>query len=157
MRKCVKAIACLVLLVGMTGCTVGAPQESQPNGVQKSGTASRPIYKTTHGVVDPLSEITDKYNSEFVSSSVGVVLHKSGKGPTAYPVSITQGTPSVRAYIACSPESKFTVRIGKRFSGTCASTFQNFADIPPQNAQRVNVEIPSNTNFTILVISTPSQ
>jgi hypothetical protein len=147
-------LAASVLLTGAAGCTPG--HTTSPGVAVPTHTGSTPPGVTNATIVDPLSEITDKNNKRYVADSVGTILHVNGSGPSRYKVSIDKGTRSVRAYIACIPESHYTVTINKSFSGECAETFQAYADIPVQsgNVDAV-VNVPNGTQFILAVIPTP--
>jgi hypothetical protein len=109
------------------------------------------------GIVDPIAEITDESDARYVASDVSPILDKRSRGPKTFSVDITAGTNSVRVYMACVPTSHFKVTIGKWFSGGCASTFQNWADIPLSGAESVtvDVDVPAKTRYSVLVIPTP--
>jgi hypothetical protein len=147
-------LAASLLLTGAAGCTSG--HTTSPGFAEPTHTGSTPPGDTNATIVDPLSEITDKNNERYVADSVRPILHANGSGPFRYKLSIDNGTHSVRAYIACTPESPYTVIINKSFSGECAKTFQAYADIPVQSGN-VNaiVTVPNGTQFILVVIPTP--
>ncbi len=111
--------------------------------------------QTVGGIVDPLGEITNENDERFVAPRVNTLVHVRARGPRSFPIDITSGTKSVRAYLACKPDATFRVKVGKAFNGPCSSSFQNFADIPPAGAKSVSVRVPSNTEYVLLIISTP--
>jgi hypothetical protein len=149
--KKIAMMAALVVLVALAGCTTtGSPTPpSRPPSSAK--------LTAIGGIVDPIAEITDKSDARYIASDISPILNKRSQGPKTFSVDITGGTKSVRVYIACVPTSHFKVTIGKWFSGGCASTFQNWADIPQSGAEgvTVNVDVPAKTRYSVLVIPTP--
>ncbi len=136
-----------LLLPGIAGCTP-KPATSQPSASAGADAGA---------LVDPLSQITDKRDPDYVAESIQPILHAEGLGPSSYEVHIDTETHSVRAYIVCAPDSAFTVTIDKRFFGQCAQRFSFFADLPVEPGDReVSVTVPDATQFILVVIRTPA-
>jgi hypothetical protein len=147
-------MAAVVTLGALAGCTTtGSPTTPSP---PPSSAKLTPV----GGIVDPIAEITDNKDARYIASDISPILDKRSRGPKTFSIDITAGTKSVRVYIACAPTSHFKVTIGKWFSGGCASTFQNWADIPLSGAESVtvdvDVDVPAKTRYSVLVIPTPA-
>jgi hypothetical protein len=151
LKKKIAMVAAVVVLVALAGCTTTrspTPPSPPPSSAKLTAIG---------GIVDPIAEITDKSDARYIASDISPILNKRSQGPKKFSVDITAGTKSVRVYIACVPTSHFKITIGKWFSGGCASTFQNWADIPQNGAESVivNVDVPAKTRYSVLVIPTP--
>lgn len=143
----------LVLLTA-AACTTSSkradPSDSRPTQAASSASTD------AGSIEDPLSAITSKDDEAYVADSVQPLLHTNGAGPSRFEISASAETKGVRVYLACAPDSEFSVQIGKGFSGSCSKKFENWADIPVEPGSReVNVKIPDSTKFIILVIPTP--
>lgn len=91
-----------------------------------------------------------------MARTVRPLLNQRSQGPGVFTLAApTPGIRSVRAYIACSPDSRFRISIGKGFSSGCSSRFQNWADIPFGTVRTVTITLPAGTRYSILVIPTP--
>jgi hypothetical protein len=150
--KKIAILGAVVVLVALGGCATTGSRPTTPSS-PPSSTKLTPV----GGIVDPIAEITDRSDARYVASDVSPILDKRSQGPKTFSIDITAGTKSVRVYIACVPTSHFKVTIGKWFSGGCASTFQNWADLPQSGTESVNVDVsvPTRTRYSVLVIPTP--
>jgi hypothetical protein len=156
MRTCLIFVTGGLLLAGLalTGCTQ-ANSNTQSSSAGPSSKGSSPLERVA--LVDPLSEIRDPKNDNFVATNVNVVLDKHGVGPHTYAINVTSGTPSLRAYLSCTPGANFTVSIGKSYWSGCSKTFSWFADIPVTGtSNKVVVSVPAKTRFDLVVIPTPT-
>lgn len=149
----------VVPLLALAGCGGTA----QPVGAPANQRATEPTAGPTaasagpaSNVVDPLSEITDPASAAFLALSITPIVDRHGVGPTSFPIHLPRGVHSVRAYVACSPGSRFEVRIGRRFAGGCERRFTSFADIPMGTARRLELTIPGHTSYALVVIPSPS-
>jgi hypothetical protein len=166
-RRRMRVVSLLVAVPAMlvTACDSGSGSTS-PTSNSSTTAASAPSNAPAPsssssvgpvaGIVDPLSEITDKNNSRYVDSAVKPLLHSHGVGPSRFQLKPDAGTSSLRVYVACTPTSQFKAAVGKGFSGECASRFENFADIPvPSGDLNLNLTVPGTTQFVVVVIPTP--
>jgi hypothetical protein len=152
-RACITWALLPVPVLLAAGCGGGPPGRDPGNGAAASGPAAAPA----PGIVDPLSEITDKNDRRYLSQAVNPLLHARGAGPSRFRLRADAGMRSVRVYIACAPVSSFRATVGEGFSAWCASRFQNFADIPVRPGKiDLEVKIPEATRFVVLVIPTPT-
>jgi len=107
-------------------------------------------------LVDPLSEVTDPHNSRYIADEVATLLHERGKGPTTAAIDdLGSGTKSVRFFVACSPDSHFTLSMVGYYSGPCGRTFENTGEIPiiaGQSKATVTLDLPGGVSYWLLAI-----
>lgn len=143
----VLGVAVVVLLAGMVAsCTT----VSEPTPQSTRGATS-----VTGQLHDPLDSVTDPNSTDFVGTLLTPVLHTQGVGPSTYQIDKPQGPTAIRFYVACYPDSDFTVRVGTFFSGRCASKFQNsgqFSTGSAANKLDVRLEIPKGVRYWILAL-----
>jgi hypothetical protein len=138
------AIASSALLIAvMSGCTADS---------------ARPLPSATASptLIDPLSQLTDPNESAYIAQHVPTVLHKRGTGPAEFSIEpLDASVESIRFFVACTPESRFTVTMSTFFSGRCGSQFQNTGEIPmsdPLDSQKVQLQIPADVHFWLVAV-----
>ena len=94
-----------LLLSGADGCT--ATDKHATPSAAKSSRMSSTTQPTANALVDPLSEITDKKDRDYIAESIQPLLHANGLGPSHYDLHIETKTHSVRVYVVCTPDSPF--------------------------------------------------
>ena len=154
-KRITTLFAVSLLLSGVAGCTA-SPKRPPPSASTSSLSTSSSKSPDPNALADPLSEITDKNDPNYIAASIQPIIHATGSGPSHYDLHLDSGTHSVRVYVVCTQDSPFTVTIGKRFSGHCAAQFAFFADIPVTSANRdVVLTVPDGTRFILVVIPSP--
>ena len=142
-------LAVLGLALALAGCS-NDRGSSPPVSQHSAATAT---------VVDPLAELTDKKNPRYVADQVTTVLHEQGTGPKTFQIAITPGTQRLEFYVACSPDSSFTVTTSTFFSGSCSTTFQNSGAIPvsPPSATSVSASLQISDTARYWIVARPTQ
>jgi hypothetical protein len=107
-------------------------------------------------LVDPLSEVTDPRSPRYIDEQVSTLLHRRGTGPmTATIDDLGEGTRSVRFFVACSPDSHFTLTMTGYYSGPCGRTFENTGEIPLApgvSKATVTLDLPRGVSYWLLAI-----
>ena len=86
-----------LLMAGCTATANHAKATAATHTPPSVSNASPPAPSTV--LVDPLTEITDAKDPNYIATSVYSLLHATGTGPSHYNVHIDTSTHSVRAYL----------------------------------------------------------
>lgn len=138
------ASACIAALVfSLSACTVVQP-------------TLKPTVAPSDSLLDPLVQITDPDSERFISANIEPVLHVLGTGPHSYSVEAPESyVKQVQFFLACAPESTFTVTMVKFYSGPCTGEYQNSGTIPvPDDGKNLVIEvaIPDDAEFWLVGI-----
>lgn len=150
MRTIVYRILGSSVLVLTAGLLTACSTTNYPSPASSVSTASG-----ADQLEDPLESVKDPNSSDFVGLDIVPLLHAQGAGNAEYTINKPAGPIAVRFYVACSPESEFTVRMGTFFSGQCAPKFQNSGQFPTDvdaENRSVNLEIPDSVKYWILAL-----
>ena len=133
------------LLAALSACTA----TESPSGTTASAAA-------VAAVQDPLTAVDDSSSSDFVGVHLPPVLHEQGVGSRSFSVNRPSGARSIRYYVACAPDSHFSVTMGSAdgfYAGPCASRFENTGEIPLRGGSgsvTVTVDVPGGVHYWIL-------
>lgn len=147
-----RALSVGVFLVGaLAACT--SHTAGQATGGSSKPSTQAPI--SVGALQDPLVSVTDSDSTDFVAKNVTPLIHEKGSGPGEFRLIKPVGPTAVRFYVACSPASEFTVRMGNFYSGGCALRFQNTGQFPVDSNNgifTVQLEIPDGVEYWIMAL-----
>ncbi len=149
-------LAVCLALGAASGCTSG-PDEPGPTASARPTASGAPT--DSGGPADPLATITDPSSGDFVAEEFTTVLDDRGTGSATFTVPRSAADDDLRFYVACSPDSRFTVTVGTFFSGQCSQRFQNSGQLPlPEGSGPISVtlELPDSVDYWLVAISLAS-
>jgi hypothetical protein len=137
--------------VALTGCTaVAAAGHSTPHPVgSRTGSGS---------IVDPLSELTDPDSQVFQAKKITPLLHVRATGPQDFTIARPASSATqVQFYVACAPDTHFTITMGTFYSAPCSYRFLNSGAIPSSATAgtgdlSVKVTIPKGVEYWLVAI-----
>ncbi|MGT2426251.1 hypothetical protein [Amnibacterium kyonggiense] len=138
----------VITAVVLVAATIGVLQIAHRTTLQPAATTA---------ISDPLEQITDPSDPEYVGAAPLVLLSTRGTGSTMIGIDVPPGVTSVRPYLRCLPLASFRISLGKGFSTGCDARSADYADIPVVAGRRtLALRIPADTTWRLVVIVTPS-
>jgi len=111
---------------------------------------------TDTGVEDPLALVEDSESGFYIPDHAEPLVHSHDIGPGAFPVAVADGVTGVQVFVACSPESTFTVYAFDNFySGPCTHVAINSATIPVPNGvaqTEIELDLPDDVDRFLVAI-----
>lgn len=142
-------------LLGLTACTAdGAIVPPVSN------TAGPSISNTTAPLIsDPLTQLRSADAGFTIDVNVTPAIHSRGNGPTKFSLNRPELMFSgITFFVTCAPAGRFTMTLGKSFSGTCSPNAIEVSGGIPLGASagelRADISVAQGTKFWLVGIPT---